>query len=328
MNILVTGGAGYIGSVVTEELASRGHQVIVIDNLKRGNRAAVIPEAIFYEADISNQEALENILQNSPVDAVIHLAADTSVEESVTDPGRFFWSNVGCGINLLDTMRKNGVDKLVFASTAAVYGQPEKLPVTESSPVKPINAYGESKLMFERILGWYGESYGLSSVSLRFFNVAGATERFGAGHSSESNLIPRVVKATLEPGEPVPVFGNDYETMDGTGVRDYIHVLDIVRALVLSLDYLRKHPGSKVYNLGNGGGYSVLQVIEAARRVTGAELPAKICPRRPGDPTKLVASSERAKREMGWQPEYTSLESIIESAWRWQKAHPQGYNKQ
>ncbi len=326
MNVLITGGAGYIGSVVTEDLVGRGHRVIAVDNLVRGNRAAVVPEAVFYQADIGDQSALGNIFQSHRVDAVLHLAANTSVEESVAEPTRFFWNNVACGINLLETMLKHQVDKLVFSSTAAVYGQPDKLPVTESAPTKPINAYGESKLMFERLLGRYGDNFGMSSVSLRFFNVAGASRRFGADHHPDSNLIPRIVKAALGQQDRLPVFGTDYETIDGTGIRDYIHVLDIAQALTLSLDYLQKNSGVKVYNLGNDGGYSVFQVIEIARRVTGAEIPIQICPRRPGDPAKLIASSNVAKREIGWQPRYPELESIIESAWRWQKEHPRGYN--
>ncbi|MCH8863990.1 MAG: UDP-glucose 4-epimerase GalE [Chloroflexi bacterium] len=326
MNIMVTGGAGYIGSVVTEDLVGQGYRVFAVDNLIRGNCAAVVPEAVFYQVDISDQNALENIFQSHRVEAVLHLAADTSVEESVAEPTRFFWNNVAGGINLLEAMLKHRVNKLVFSSTAAVYGQPDKLPVTESSPAKPINAYGESKLMFERVLSRYGDNFGMSSVSLRFFNVAGASQRFGADHHPESNLIPLIVKAALGQQDPLPVFGTDYETMDGTGIRDYIHVLDIAQALTLSLDYLQKNSGVKVYNLGNGGGYSVLQVIETARRVTGAEIPIQICPRRPGDPAKLIANSNVAKREIGWQPRYPELESIIESAWRWQKEHPQGYN--
>jgi UDP-glucose 4-epimerase len=326
MNIMVTGGAGYIGSILTEEMSRLGHQVVVVDNLKRGNRAAVIPEAVFYQADIGDQDTLEEILQRHRIEAVMHLAADTSVENSIAEPAKFFWNNIACGINLLECMLKQGTKRLVFSSTAAVYGQPEASSVTESSPKKPISAYGESKLIFERILNWYGKVYGLNSVSLRFFNVAGASERFGEDRTPETNLIPRIIKVALGEQECLSVYGSDYDTKDGTCVRDYIHVLDIIRAYVLALDYLEKNGGVKAYNLGNGGGYSVFETIEAARNVTGATIPVKLCPRRPGDPVKIVANADLAARDIDWKPRYPALESIIESTWRWQKEHPQGYN--
>ncbi len=326
MNILVTGGAGYIGSILTEELVGQGHQVVVLDNLQQGHRTAVVPEATLIEADLSNREAIENVFYHHRIEAVMHLAADTSVEQSMTEPGRFFWNNVACGIHLLECMLKYRVKRLVFSSSAAVYGQPKDTFVAETVPLSPVNAYGESKLMFERILHWYGEAHGLGSISLRYFNVAGASKRFGVDHHPETNLIPTIIRVASGQAEYLSVFGTDYDTKDGTCIRDYIHVLDIAQAHILALNYLKEHADSKAYNLGNGQGYSVLEVIEAARRVTGATIPVKVYPRRRGDPAKLVANSKAAQVEMSWKPKYPGLESIIKSAWEWQKQHPQGYN--
>lgn len=326
MNILVTGGAGYIGSVLTEELVGQGHQVVVLDNLQQGHRAAVVPEAIIIESDLGDEEALEDAFHRHRIEAVMHLAADTSVEQSMTEPGRFFRNNVACGLPLLERMLEHGSKRLVFSSSAAVYGQPKDTSVAETAPLSPVNVYGESKLMFERILRWYSEAHGLKSVSLRYFNVAGASKRFGVDHHPETNLIPNVIRVALGQAEYLSVFGTDYDTKDGTGIRDYIHVLDIVQAHILALNCLEANAGSKTYNLGNGQGYSVLEVVESARRVTGATIPVKVYPRRRGDPAKLVASSKAAEVEMSWKPKYPGLESIIESAWEWQKQHPQGYN--
>lgn len=326
MDILVTGGAGYIGSILTEELVSQGHQVIVVDNLKQGHRAAVAPEAIFIQADLGDREALENVFRRHHIEAVMHLAADTSVEYSMVEPGRFFWNNVACGINLLECMLKHGVKRLVFSSSAAVYGQPEEVPVTEVAPTSPINSYGESKAMFERILHYYEQAYSLKSISLRYFNVAGASKRFGENHHPETNLIPKIIKVALGQQDYLPIYGADYDTKDGTCIRDYIHVLDIARAHILALNCLEQSARSEAYNLGDGEGHSVIEVIEAARRVTGAEIPVKVCPRRPGDPAKLVASYDLAKANMGWKPQHPELDSIIESAWKWKGEHPQGYD--
>jgi len=325
MNILVTGGAGYIGSVLNEELVAQGHRVVVIDNLARGHRAAVVPEAVFIQADLGNREALEDVFKRHRVDAVMHLAADTSVEYSMTAPGRFFQNNVACGLNLLECMVNYGVEKLVFSSSAAVYGEPAELPVTEAAPLRPVNAYGESKLMFERVLPWYSEAHGLRSISLRYFNVAGASGCFGSDHNPETNLIPIVIRVAAGQAESIPVFGTDYDTGDGTCVRDYIHVLDIARAHVLALDRLEENAGNSTYNLGSGVGCSVMEVIEAARKVTGSAIPVKVCPRRSGDPAVLVAGSKLAELELGWKPRYPELESIIGSAWQWQQEHPEGY---
>ena len=326
MNILVTGGAGYIGSVLTEELVGQGHQVIVLDNLQQGHRAAVVHEAILIEADIGNGEALQDVFHCHRIEAVMHLAADTSVEQSMTEPGRFFRNNVACGINLLECMLEHGVKRLVFSSSAAVYGQPKDTSVAETAPLSPVNAYGESKLMFEQILHWYGQAHNFKSISFRYFNVAGASKRFGEDHLPQTNLIPTIIRVALGLQGHVPIFGVDYDTKDGTCIRDYIHVLDIARAHILALDYLKKNNGCQVYNLGNGEGYSVREAIEAVIGVTGTTIPVKVCPRRPGDPSKVVASYEMAKVHMGWKPQYPELESIIESAWQWQKEHPQGYN--
>jgi len=318
MNILVTGGAGYIGSVLTEVLVREGHQVIVLDNLKQGHRHAVVPEAIFIEADLGDREDLEGVFHRHSIEVVMHLAANTSVKYSMTEPGKFFYNNVACGINLLECMLKHRVKRLVFSSSAAVYGQPKEIPVTEASPTCPVNVYGESKLMFERILYWYGEAYGLSSISFRYFNVAGASKRFGEEHHLETSLIPSIIKVALGQQDYIPIFGTDYDAKDGTCIRDYIHVFDIARAHILALNCLGQNAKSKAYNLGNGEGYSVMEVIEAGRRVTGATIPTKVCPRRPGDPAKLVASSDLAEVDIGWKPQYPKLESLIESAWKWQ----------
>ncbi len=326
MNILVIGAAGYIGSIVTEQLIKEGNFVIALDNLKQGHRKAVAPEAVFVQADLDNLGKLDDVFHRYPVEAVMHLAAESLVEHSMTDPGRFFRNNVIYSINLLDTMLKHKVYRLVFSSTGAVYGKPEKLPIEEDDPKRPVNAYGESKLMLERILHWYGYAYGLKSVSLRYFNAAGASERFGEDHNPETHLIPNVLKVALGQLNEISIFGTDYPTEDGSCIRDYIHVLDIAKAHILSLMRLDKSNGDEVYNLGNGKGYSVIEVIETARKVTHNRIPVVIHPRRPGDPTVLVASSELAKSRLGWQPEFPDLESIIKSAWQWQKKHPHGYS--
>ena len=325
MNILITGGAGYIGSVLTEALAAEGHKPIVLDNLSQGHRGAVIPEAVLVAADIDNREPLNDIFQSYSIEAVMHLAASTSVANSMVEPGKFFTNNVGSGIVLLECMLRHGVKKLIFSSTAAVYGQLEESPVTEDTPTRPLSPYGESKLMFEGLLPWYDQTQQLSSVSFRFFNVAGASHRFGPDRHPETNLIPNIIKVALGQAEFIPIFGNDYDTKDGTCIRDYIHVLDIAQAHILALDYLGRKEGNHLFNLGNGKGYSVKEVITAARKVTGAPIPVKILPRRPGDPANLVASSGLATRELGWTPQHPRIENIIESSWRWSQEHPDGY---
>ena len=327
MNILVTGAAGYIGSIITEELINEGHHLIALDNLKQGHREAVAPEAIFVQLDLEDTKGLEHLFEHHEMQAVMHLAAESTVEYSMTDPRRYFQKNVIYSLLLLDIMLRHDVRKLVFSSTAAVYGEPEKVPVGESAPTVPVNAYGESKLMFEKALHWHGQAYGLKFISLRYFNAAGASKRFGEDHRPETHLIPNTLKVALGQAEHVSIFGTDYPTNDGSCVRDYIHVLDIAKAHILALKQLDRGEGNKAYNLGNGEGYSVVQVIEAARKVTGAEIPTVVSPRRPGDPAVLAASSKLAKSELGWQPDYPDLESIIDSAWQWQKRHPYGYKR-
>jgi len=326
VGILVTGGAGYIGSVLTEELMKEGHSVIVIDNLSRGHREAVAAGAHLIPVDLGDAPALNNIFRRNKIEAVMHLAAYTSVEQSMKEPGKYFQNNVVCGVNLLEAMLRHNIGRIVFSSTAAVYGEPEKVPISEDSPLKPVNVYGDSKLTFERVLHWYAKAYGLEYIALRYFNVAGASSRFGADHHPETNLIPIVVRAALGEIECLPVFGTDYDTGDGTCIRDYIHVLDIAGAHMAALEGFNKGKGNSAYNLGNGEGFSVMEVIETARKVTGADIPVKICPRRPGDPARLIADYNRAKDHLGWQPQHSALEDIIKSAWLWQKKHPGGYD--
>jgi UDP-glucose 4-epimerase len=324
MKILVTGGAGYIGSVVTEELIRDGHDVIVYDSLYKGHRDAIAPGAEFVQADLADSPTLRTTLQSRRVEAVIHMAADSLVGESCENPAKYYRNNVLNGLNLLDAMRESSLQRLVFSSTAATYGEPEKQPITENAANAPTNPYGETKLAFEHALRWYDEAFGLRFVSLRYFNAAGASERFGEDHDPESHLIPIALQAAAGQREAVEVFGNDYPTPDGTCVRDYIHVIDLARAHILALGILDQ--GSRIYNLGCGGdGYSVNQVLETAREVTGAPIPARIGPRRAGDPAVLIAASDKIKKELGWKPEFQDLRVIIESAWRWLQNHPNGY---
>jgi UDP-glucose 4-epimerase len=324
MNILVTGGAGYVGSIVGEELLKAGNRVVILDNLQQGHQKAVLPGAEFIFADICSSEALDGLFQRERIDAVMHMAAETVIEYSVTDPARYFHNNIVGGMQLLDAMLKHKVYRVIFSSSAAVYGEPQSIPVDEDHPKLPVNSYGESKLMFERILEWYGRAYGLKYISLRYFNAAGASESLGEDHHPETHLIPNVLKAALGKDNPVPIFGTDYPTKDGSCIRDYVHVVDIAQAHVLALENLEKRP-ARAYNLGSGQGYSVLEVVEAARKVTGLVIPVRVSPRRLGDPAVLVASSERAKSELGWKPKFPELEVIIESAWSWMIRHPQGY---
>jgi UDP-glucose 4-epimerase len=324
VRVLVTGGAGYIGSVVVEELLRDGHAVVVYDSLAKGHRGAVAPEAAFVEGDLRDGDRLRAALRGHAVEAVVHMAADSLVGESVQDPAKYYRNNVGAGLALLDAMRDVGVARLVFSSTAAVYGEPAKQPIEESDPTAPTNPYGETKLAFERALAWYAPAYGLRYASLRYFNAAGATARCGEVHSPETHLIPLVLQAAAGQQPHVTVFGEDYPTRDGTCVRDYIHVVDLARAHVLALGILDER--SAIYNLGCGGeGYSVREVIETARGVTGREVPLRMGPRRAGDPAVLIASSDRIKRELGWRPAHQDLRAIVASAWAWLQAHPQGY---
>src|SRR5262245_7762524 len=325
MKGLVTGGAGYIGSVVVEQLIKHGHDVVVYDNLSKGHEAAVAPEAIFIKADLMDREALIGALDKNGTEAVIHLAASSLVGESVEKPSLYFGNNICAGVSLLDAMLTVGVKKLVFSSTAAVYGSPETMPITEEAPTNPTNPYGESKLAFERMLRWYDAAYQLRYASLRYFNAAGASERFGEDHTPETHLIPNVLRVAAAESGHVEIFGENYNTPDGTCVRDYIHVIDLADAHALALNALEK--GCVIYNLGYGSGYSVAEVVEMARQVTKRWISTEAAPRRGGDPPVLIASPDKIMRDLGWNPRHSELDSIIESAWRWRLAHPNGYEE-
>jgi len=322
MRVLVTGGAGYIGSVVSEALLAGGHAVIVYDNLAKGHRDAVPEGAAFVHADLLDTATLRDTFGAFGVEAVVHMAADSLVGESVTNPGKYYRNNVQGGLALLDAMQEAGVQPLVFSSSAAVYGEPAKQPVEETDATAPTNPYGETKLALERAFSWYGGAHGLRAVSLRYFNAAGATQRSGERHDPETHLIPIVLQAAAGRRPHVTIFGNDYPTHDGTCVRDYIHVADLAAAHVLALHHLAAGGRSAIYNLGCGmPGYTVLDVIEAARRVTKRDIPVTIGPRRPGDPATLVATSDRISRDFNWRPEHQDLHEIIISAWSWLQRH-------
>ncbi len=321
MRIFVVGGAGYIGSICVELLLDEGHEVIVFDNLTEGHRLAVDERAAFIGGDLSRREEIVRALRETKPEAVMHFAANALVGESMENPSKYFRNNVSAGINLLDAMREAGVGRFVFSSTCATFGPPERVPIDETLPQRPINPYGESKLIFEKILRWYDEIHGLKFVSLRYFNAAGATEKFGEDHRCETHLIPNVLKVALGQKPQVEIYGTDYETPDGTCIRDYIHILDLSRAHILALGAAK----SAFYNLGTGGGSSVREVIDVCREVTGHEIPVVEKPRRPGDPPRLIAASEKIKRELGWQPKFENLRAIIESAWHWHQKFPNGY---
>jgi UDP-glucose 4-epimerase len=322
----VTGGAGYIGSVVVEELLRDGHVVVVYDSLYKGHRGAVAPGAAFVQGDLLDERRLRGALREHGVEAVVHMAADSLVRESVANPAKYYRNNVVAGLALLDAMRDCGVARLVFSSTAAVYGEPAKQPIEETDPTAPTNTYGDTKLAFERALGWYEGAYGLRYASLRYFNAAGATARNGEVHSPETHLIPLVLQAAAGRLPEVTVFGDDYPTRDGTCVRDYIHVVDLARAHVLALGILDER--SAIYNLGCGGeGYTVREVIDTARAVAGRDIPVRMGPRRAGDPAVLIASSDRIRAELGWRPAQQDLREIVASAWKWMQGHPEGYGE-
>jgi len=324
LNVLVTGAAGYIGSICAEVLLARGMRVIALDNLQEGHRAAVPPAAEFCQADLGDLRQLEDVFARHRIDAVMHFAGEAQVAKSVREPSAFYVANVAGGVNLLDVMLRHRVKKLIFSSTAATYGEPQIVPIPEDHPKNPINPYGKSKLVFEQILADYAADTGLQYISLRYFNAAGASAERGEAHHPETHLIPRVLEAALGVLPHLDVFGTDYPTPDGTCVRDYVHVLDIADAHVLALQALDRAAGA-AYNVGNNRGYSILEVLEAARKITGRAIPHKLSPRRPGDPAVLVASAEKLRRELGWDPRHSSLEEIIASAWAWKQAHPKGY---
>jgi UDP-glucose 4-epimerase len=325
MKILVTGGAGYVGSIVVEELIREGFEVVVLDNLQEGHRSAILPEAEFIKADINDIEAVDHVFKRFDIQAVMHLAADSLVELSMTDPKRYFQNNVVAGINLLNSMLKHDVKSFIYSSSAAVYGEPISLPIDENHPQMPLNPYGETKLMFERILKWYGKAYSLKHISLRYFNAAGASERLGEDHRPETHLIPRVIKAAMNNTNPVTIFGDDYATRDGTCIRDYVHVIDIAQAHILALKKINEL-GDRAYNLGSSKGYSVLEVVQEVFKVSGFNVPIKYSQRRPGDPAVLVAGSTLARSELGWNPKFSNLDIIVESAWEWISKHPNGYD--
>ena len=326
MRVLVTGGAGFIGSVVTEELVKDGHTAIVYDSLYKGHRGAVVPGAEFVQGDLTDAELLRQTLKEHQIEAVIHMAADSLVGESVQQPAKYYRNNVVAGLALLDAMRDRGAGRIVFSSSAATYGEPEKQPIEETDPTTPTNPYGETKLAFEHALRWYDEAYKLRYASLRYFNAAGATKNCGEQHNPETHLIPIVLQAAIGKRPHVEIYGDDYPTRDGTCVRDYIHVTDLARAHILALGILDERSG--IYNLGCGGsGYTVREVIDAASEVTGREIPVRTTARRSGDPAVLVASSERIKRELGWNPQMQDLREIIRSAWDWMQRHPNGYEE-
>ena len=324
--ILVTGGAGYIGSHVVKELLRQGHKPIIFDNLQTGHRKTT-KDALFIEGDLSDQKKLKETFQAYQIDTVIHFAADSLVGESVQNPLKYFNNNVKNSLNLIEIMEEFKVKKIVFSSSAAVYGEPKEIPITEEHPCAPTNPYGETKWIFEKVLQAYHDSKKLNFISLRYFNAAGADPEGGLGedHSQETHLIPLVIRTALD-GTSVPVYGTDYNTPDGTCIRDYIHVDDLANAHILALRKLEKEKMSGIYNLGNGNGYSVREVIETVKKVTGRKVAAVNSPRRPGDPARLVASSKKIKEELGWIPKYPDLETIVETAWEWHKNHPKGYD--
>jgi UDP-glucose 4-epimerase len=321
MKLLVTGGAGYIGSICVEQLINSGHEVAVFDNLTEGHRRAVDPRATLIEGDLQMREEIESAFRQTSPDAVMHFAANALVGESMQNPSKYFRNNVSAGVNLLDAMIAAGCKRLVFSSTCATFGTPDRVPIDETLPQRPINPYGESKLMFEKVLRWYDEIHGLTYVALRYFNAAGASEQYGEDHRIETHLIPNVLKVALGQKEYVSVFGTDYETPDGTCIRDYIHILDLAEAHMLALGAQK----SACYNLGTGGGTSVREIIAACENVSGRKITVREESRRAGDPARLIASSERIQRDLGWKPSYQAIDKIIESAWAWHLKNPDGY---
>jgi len=323
MNVIVTGGAGYIGSIVATRLLAAGHQPVIVDDLRQGHRQAVPPGCEFHQFDFGDEAAMGELMSSRRYDAVVHLAAETVVEFSMTDPGRYFRNNVASGIRLLDLMVRHHIPGIIFSSSAATYGEPQTTPIEEDHPTAPVNSYGESKIMFERTLRWYGTAYGLRHISFRYFNACGALGPQGEDHRPETHLVPNLIKAALT-GQTATIFGTDYHTRDGSCVRDYVHVADIARAHVLAVEKVSAI-GARAYNIGNGDGFSVLEVVEETRRITGKQLKIVKAGRRPGDPATLVASSQRIRAELGWAPEYPSLTAMIGTACEWHKTHPDGY---
>lgn len=327
MSVLILGGAGYIGSHAVYQLIDQGKKVVVIDNLQTGHKEAIHPKATFYEGDIRDLHFLQSVFQKEPIESVIHFAANSLVGESMEKPLDYFDNNVYGTQTLLQAMVEHDVKNIVFSSTAATYGEPEEVPITEEMETKPTNTYGETKLTMEKMMRWCEEAHGIKYVSLRYFNVAGAREtgEIGEDHRPETHLIPIILEVALEQREHITIFGDDYDTPDGTCIRDYIHVEDLIEAHLLALDYLQNGGESDIFNLGSNQGFSVKEMVDAARQVTGHKIPAQIGERRPGDPSTLIASSEKAKNILKWNPTRTSITKIIEDAWNWHRNHPQGY---
>ena len=327
MKILVVGGAGYIGSHTVSELLKKGYEVLVFDNLSSGHKEAV--ECPLVEGDLLNKKQIEKVFENQKIDGVVHFAALSAAGESMKEPGRYFENNLQGGINLLEAMKKFGVNRIVFSSSCAIYGYPEKLPVNEEEDKKPVSVYGETKLMFEKILYWYDQLFGIKSVSLRYFNAAGASLDGSIGEDKRplTNIIPVAMKVVLGQQEKFTLFGDDYPTPDGTCIRDYVHVLDLAEAHIKALDYLFKENESNQFNVGTGRGYSNKEVLEMIKRVTGVDFKIEVGSRRPGDPAAIFADNSKIKRILGWEPKYSGLETIIETAWNWHKNHPQGFAK-
>ena len=323
MRIFLTGGAGYIGSVCSELLLNEGHEVAIFDNLSEGHRRAVDSRANFIRGDLADRLQIEAALSSTRPDAVMHFAAYALVPESMRDPSKYFRNNIANGLNLLDAVVATGVHRIIFSSTCAIFGPPERVPIDETAHPRPVSPYGESKLAFEKILRWYDEIHALKFVSLRYFNAAGATSNLGEDHRPETHLIPNVLRVALGQRPNVEIYGTDYETPDGTCIRDYIHIVDLARAHILALGAT----ASGFYNLGTGGGSSVREVIAACRKITGRKIETIEKPRRPGDPARLIASSEKIKKELGWQPQFQSLDAIVESAWKWHLKFPDGYEE-
>ena len=328
MRILITGGAGYIGSHTVKYFQKQNEEIIVVDNMQSGHEPSIEVDHL-YKIDIRNKEELDKVFKNHNIEAVIHFAANSLVGESMEKPYEYYHNNVYGMLCLLDVMKENNVNKIVFSSTAATYGEPKSIPIMESDETSPTNIYGETKLAMEKMMKWFDQAYGTRYVSLRYFNAAGAyvTGEIGEDHHSETHLIPLILQVPLGKRDKIYMFGDDYPTEDGTCVRDYIHVMDLASAHYKALEYLRKENDSDIFNLGNGNGYSVKQVIETTRKVTGHPIPAEVKERRVGDPATLIASSEKAKSVLGWKPEFDSLEKIIEDAWKWHKSNPNGYEK-
>lgn len=328
-NILVAGGAGYIGSHTVDTLAESGHNVAVLDNLETGHREAVHPAARFYRGDLRDGAFVDSVLEKERVDIVIHFAANSLVGESMANPLKYYDNNLNGTRVLLNSMVAHGVKKIVFSSTAATYGEPVRIPIQEDDPTVPTNAYGETKLAMERMFYWAERAYGLRYVSLRYFNACGAHEsgRIGEAHAPETHLIPLILKTALGQRERIDIFGDDYPTKDGTCVRDYIHVSDLAQAHILAMGHLLRGGGSDIFNLGNGVGFTVKEVIDAAERVAGRPIPQAIAPRRAGDPAQLVASSEKARSLLGWKPQIPGIEEIVASAWKWHSTHPNGFGE-